>query len=942
MGPIQRSIAMLTVLALAGMPNSATSAPHLPQPVTFQAPAGERAAGPLATADDFARILPSGRILRPAGTSVVVGMNALGFALTPDGRYAIVSNDDEREAKATSALDPLTTGGYSLAVVDTATMTVVSRYRHANETFFAGIVALADPADPTRTLVLASGGPSNAVYAFDLAADGTLSPDAHHTIAIPGPTDARFANAGHSFPGTLVLSSDGSRAFVVDNLGNDVAQIDTATRKLAGPPVGVGFFPFGAAMTSQGLLVANEGLMAYGVLPAPTIAPPFANVAPDLARASSLTWLPFASDGSLAAASAASAIPLDRTPDGVRAVGGAHPAAIVALKSKPYAFVALSNVDRVATVILGTLPRAVGGTELRLYDRGPYGTQPTALALSADEKRLYVALSGINAIAVLDTKDPLHPHRIGLIPTGWYPDALALSSDERYLYVANAKGMAEDRGFSGALTQYVDASGRVLQVNADSNDIWSTFERIDLRATDLRKTTPSALAALRSIVQPKAPNPIVPQRFLSRGSTVIKHVVLILEENKTYDSMLGDLTDAAGAPYGPGDPGYVSFGESVTPNLHALARTFGLAGNIYADAEESDAGHQFVAAGIASAYTEKTLLVKTGRRPLANKNEDPEDYPRAGYIWNSLADRAKTYRDYGDLLRVSGYDEGGATDPKLDDPQFVSRDDDDAPTQGLGGVYSLDVPAPAVLSGHVDPNYPGWNLRIRDVRRAKEFIRDFDPLVKANAVPAFTEIWLPADHGGAGPDIPALPEEVADGDRALGTIVEYLSHTPQWNKMAIVIMPDDAQSTRDHINEHRTYAVVVSPFAKRHYIGMHHLSTVSVLKTEEELLGLPALSLGDELATDMSDFFTRVPNRAPYVHVDVPVQTGSVEGRRISRLLAYTDQSEADADSDRTARIVEFSREADALAAHRSRYAPAAYAALQGRLFARASAVVGS
>jgi hypothetical protein len=163
-------------------------------------------------------------------------------------------------------------------------------------------------------------------------------------------------------------------------------------------------------------------------------------------------------------------------------------------------------------------------------------------------------------------------------------------------------------------------------------------------------------------------------------------------------------------------------------------------------------------------------------------------------------------------------------------------------------------------------------VHIRDAQRAKEFIRDFDPFVKANTVPAFTEIWLPGDRGSAAPNAQALPEDVADGDRALGAIVEYLTHTPQWNKMAIVIMPADAQSTRDHVNGHRTYAVVVSPFAKRHYIGMRHLSTVSVLKTEEELLGLPALSLGDELATDMSDFFTRAPDRTPYIHLDVPLQ----------------------------------------------------------------------
>ena len=947
---IRRSFTSLAMLALAFAPAAAVRGQSAATalPVVFSAPAGDRPAGPLSPTDAFGRILPSGRIIHPAGTSVVVGMNALGFALSPDGRFAILSNDDERQTKTHSAFDPQTTGGYSLAVVDTATMTVVSRYASPTATFFAGVAALADPANPGQTLVLASGGPSNVVYAFDLERDGELRPDAHPSIAIPTPSDARFANAGRAFPGTIVLAANGSRAYVVDNLGNDVVQIDTATRSIVGGSVQTGFFPFGAALSAYGLLIANEGLTAYGVLPAPTTAPPFANVAPDPARASSLTIVPTYPDASLGIAPTAT-VTLDRAPDGVRAVGGAHPAAVVALRSRPYAFVALANVDRVATVslapvgpgALAAVPHTVGGTELRLYDRGPFGTQPTALALSADERRLYVALAGIDAVAVLDTTDPVHPHRVGLIPTGWYPDALALSGDGRYLYVANAKGLAEDRDFTGDQATYVDASGRVQSIAADSNAVWSTFERIDLDAVDLRHSTPSALGNLRKVESPRA-NAIVPQRFLGAGSSAIKHVVLILEENKTYDSMLGDLTDAAGAPYGPGDPGYVAFGASVTPNLHALARTFALAGNIYADAEESDAGHQFVAAGIASDFTEKTLLVKKGRRPLVNKNEDPEDYPRAGYIFNSLADRRKSYRDYGDFVRVSGYDEGEAPNVKADDPQFVSRDDQTAPTQGLGGLYSLDVPAPAALADHVDLNYPGWNLRIRDVRRAQEFLRDFDPLVKADAVPAFTEIWLPADHGGAGANIPPLPEEVADGDRALGTIVEYLSHTPQWRSTAIVIMPDDAQSTRDHVNEHRTYAIVVSPYAKRHYLGMHHLSTVSVLKTEEEILGLPALSLGDELATDMSDFFTTVPDLVPFERLDVPVQTGSREGRRISALLAATDQGAPDADSDRTARLVELSREADALAAHRARYAAATYARLQHDLLRQADAVVHS
>ena len=841
-----------------------------PAPIVFEAPAGLAVAGATSATDAFSRILPSGRLLHPTGSSVVTGMNALGLTLAPGGRYAIVSNDDERQAATTSLLDPLTNGGYSLAVIDTRSMHIVSRYSQPGETYFVGVVALRDPVNAGNTLVLAAGGGSNAVYALDLDALGHLSPDAHHTIALPTTLDPSFADSGKAFPSAIVLGPGAKRAYVVDNLSDDVAQIDPATRSVVGAPVNVGFFPLAAALGSTGLLVANEGLMRYTKLAAPSGAPPFATPASDLERASSLSVVAAYGDGSLASGSPV-AVPLDRGRDGVRQIGGAHPAAVAALGRKPYAFVAMSDVDRVATISLaGRAPRAVGGTELRLYDRGPYGTQPRALALGRDGKRLYVALAGIDAIAVLDTTDPVHPHRVGLIPTGWFPDALALSGDGRYLFVANAKGMGSDRGFTGDRAGIIDARGRVESVLADSNAVWSTLERIDLTKVDLRRTTPLALSYLRTIHAARK-DAVVPQRFVSAGSAAIKHVVLVLEESQTYDAVLGDLKDAAGAPYGPGDPSYVAFDESRAPNLHALARTFALAGNIYADADETGAGYQFLGAGIASTFTEATRLVREGRRPLAGANQDPEDYPRAGYIFDSLAERGLTYRDYGAFLRLSGYDGGAAPDPKTDDPAYAGPADSAAPTQGLGGVYALDAPALASLGGHVDLHYPGMNPRIRNVRRAAEFVRDFDALVKADNVPALTLVALP--NGGAAPSGSgaALADDVADGDRALGRIVDYLTHTPQWSSTAILIVPVDAQSSRDHVDVHRTYAVVVSPFAKHHVVGMRHLSTVSVLKTAEELLGLPALSLGDALATDMSDLFTAIPDPTPYRRVDAGI-----------------------------------------------------------------------
>jgi YVTN family beta-propeller protein len=829
-----RSFTFLLSFMLLG----AVSAPH-PLSIVFDAPAGGRPAGPIGPLKPYAQILPSGRIVDPLGENVVVGMNALGLALTPDGRYAIVSNDDERQIDTVSALDFTTRGGYSLAVVDTRTMRVVDRYRNDEEQFSIGVVALRDPADPAKTLVLASGGPSNTVYALDLDANGHLLPDVRHRISMPLPTDAAFADVGHAFPATIALSRDGSRAYVVNKVAGSVSTIDTKMRTVLGISPNVGFSPYGVAIAGGRVVVTNEGLMRYTKLAAPQAVPEFTNPVSDLEQASSLSMLELATDGSFAGPPLN--LPMDQTPDGISRVGGAHPSAIVVSPNGTYAYITMSNVDRIATVLLGPVPQVVGGTELRLYAHSPYGTQPNALALSRDGKRLYVALAGINAVAVLDASEPRRLHRVGLLPTGWFPSALALSSDDRYLFVTNAKGFNHDRGFQGDFPLAVGGD-HILEVGADDNAVWATLQRIDLQRIDVRKTT-RAVLSYQHVTRVLVPHALVPQVFAGKGSAKIKHVVMILEEGKTYDAMLGDLTDDMGHAYGPGDPTLIAYDRNTTPNLHALARTFGLAGNFYADAEEANAGQQFALGGIANTYTEKTLLLGQSA-PLIGGSQSPEAYARAGYIFNSLAARKMAYRDYGALLRLSGYNE----------LPIVERKGVDTPMDGLGGTYALNVPGLAALAGHVDLQYPIRNTS--DTRRAEEFIRDIDPLVKNDSVPTFISIWLPGNHGAIGKKAPSLTDQVADSDRALGMIVEYVTHAPQWRQTAIFIASVDTQSTRDHINVHRGVALVVSPYAKRRYISARHLSTASVLKTVEEILGLPALSLGDMLAGDMHDFFT--------------------------------------------------------------------------------------
>jgi len=831
---IPNRLALAVVLFV--LPSVAAAAtPNRPAPVSYAAPAGGMPAGHLRGAT-FDAVLPSGRLVTPAGDSVVTGIDALGVALTPDGRFAIVTCGDADHPALRSLVDPSISGGYALAVVDTVTMRVIDRYQVPGETFWLGVAALTDPAAPSRTLVLAAGGPANAVYAFTLDATGRLVPDRRHTIAIPSPVDPALVSLGHASPGMLTVSHDGRRAYVVNEAAATVAAIDTRARSVSGPLRPVGFAPFAAAIAGDRLLVSDEGLMRYATLPQAAAVPAFRAPSPDPEHASALSFLALAPSGDLSSLAsdappfANAPLPMDPAPDGIQIVGGAHPTAIAATADGAYAFIAMSGVDRIATVSLQGVPRVVGGTELRLFDRGPYGMQPAALALSHDGTRLYVALAGIDAVAVIDARDPAHLHRLGLIPTGWFPTALALAADDRTLYVVNTNGFGHDL---------------VLAGEEPAATPWSTLQRIDLGSVHLASATLRQLANTRRVV-----------RTASRYPKGLTHVVVILEEDKTFDAMLGDI----GAP--DGAPAETLFGRDVTPNLHALALRYALAANFFADADGSGTGHQYASAGVTTPYSLRALDDRLGRTPRGDAADDPEDAPRLGSIFNALARHRIGFRDYGDLLRLSGYESAG-----------------DGPQAGIGGWYGYDVPAPAVLAGNVDLQYPGWNPHISDEARAAEFVRDYAALAARGRQPRYTQIWLPGDGGFSGPGLPPIAEQVAAGDRALGLIVQYLSRLPSWKHTVVFIMPADAASTRDHIDPARAYVVVAGPFAKPHYRGRRHLSTVSVLKTSEQILGTGILSLGDLLAADLSDFFTgRHGDARPFAAIAVSVKTANRSG----------------------------------------------------------------
>jgi DNA-binding beta-propeller fold protein YncE len=758
-----------------------------PEPlIVYSAPAGDRPAGADAVRPTDA-ILPSGRIAAPAGQSAFVGTNPLGMALSPDGRYAIVTNNDERTGGLPiPSTEPPPYVGYSLAVVDTQTMNLVNVYRDS-ATFFMGVAAVADPRNPSHTIVLASDAGSGAVRVFDLDAGGGLTPEVQPIVL---PTNTLH----HAFPAGIAVDPSGRVAYVADNIGDSVSEIDLSSRSVA-RTFPVGDFPFALAAGDGHLLVSCMGLASYLPLQAVQHQPAFALPAFDPDRSSSVQSIALAGGGEVAGDPAA--IRMDPAPDGTQLVGGAAPGSIVLSPDGREAYVSLANVDRVAVVSLEGEPHVVRGLDLRLYPDAPYGAAPSGEALSRDGKRLYVALAGLNAIAVLDAR-VLTRYRYGLIPTGWYPTALELSRDGRYLFALATKGV----------------------------DGFGMLQRIDLKHTSLIKTTLSALRYNRTPAVAKF-NAVIPPLRSDRRSTAIDHVVYVSLGTATYDAVLGDLQDAQAA-HGDGSASMIVYPETQTPNLHALARSYALADNFYAPDPDVDASAQYSTGGQATLFTEYVAGVGSIRSPLSGHGEDPEDYGREGYLFNSLIRAGLSFRDYGALLRLSGYSDG---------------------------VYRLNVPALAGLSNNVDLAYDGWNPHVDDGQRAREFIADMQRLVSADAVPAFAYVWMPTSPSQGG---------MAGADRALGKIVDFISHTPHWSSTAIFIAGDGVDEGTDHVNPFRSYAIVVSPLARRGYVGHAHLSVPSIVKTEEEILGLQPLSLADLLATDMADFFVDAPAPQPY------------------------------------------------------------------------------
>jgi YVTN family beta-propeller protein len=501
-------------------------------------------------------------------------------------------------------------------------------------------------------------------------------------------------------------------------------------------------------------------------------------------------------------------------------------------------FVACANAD--AVFVIDTKTEMVAERiATTISPQAPEGATPNALALDPKRHILYVANADNNDIAVVDISHSGFSKVAGFIPAAWYPSALAIAPDGSKLYVGNGKGLGSAPDIYGLnsplrkpgqpeLSGRSNRRGAIQVVNLNELDRMLTgWTRETMMNTPYRDL-------LLETARPPVHASVIPAQVGS--ASPIKHVIYIIKENRTYDQVLGDLSQ------GDGDPQLTIFGRDVTPNEHAIAEQFVLLDHLFVDGEVSATGHSWSDAAYATDFAEKRWpVVYSGRGNSALTNAYA---PRAGFIWDSCARKGLTYRSYGEYgVQVSG------------------------------GQQLEEAPGASGLFGHYAQGYRIGNMR--DTDNAAVFFREFDQFEqnfgstdRNKRLPNFIVMSLPEDHTkGTRPGAYTPVASVANNDYALGQIIDRVSHSRYWPETAIFVIEDDAQDGPDHVDARRTTGFVVSPWVRRHEVDSTSYTTSSMLRTIELLLGLPPMSQFDAAAAPMYGSFGDSADLSPFVHL---------------------------------------------------------------------------
>jgi DNA-binding beta-propeller fold protein YncE len=855
----------------------------------------------------------------------------MSLAVSPDGRWVVSLN---------AGYGTYESGyGQSLAVMNTATGQVrdIPDARvgpRSEQTFFSGLafsadgarvyVSLASSTDPTGKQHGATG---NGIIVYHFA-DGLLTPASFLKLPLvqlaagrhtdyPSAGDATDdGTRGISYPAAIAVvpaaSGNGrERLLVAENLSDSVALLDPET---------------GAIERSFDLSETAAVPSTYPIALA---------VTPDGRRAFVALWnASEIAELDLVHGTVTRRLALLKPKSDI--APGTHPCTLLLDERTGLLFVALSNRDAVAAVDIGrsAAPQfAVRGYfDTRLPGQSYFGAEPIGLALNADGSRLYAANMGSDAIAVLEprklrsmqkAKGMVEP--AGFVPTELMPMALASTGGKLYVTTDKGKGTGPNNFAQRPVDTPAGRRARSSSSTYIATITYGSLAAIDEAEMDrgLKSSTQAVLEANR---MKSATEHIAFAGGPDRGQARIHHIIYIIKENRTYDQLLGDLS-ANGRQVGNGDPALAMYGAAITPNQHKLALQFGVLDNFYDSAEVSGDGHVWSNAAIGTDYLEDTWqqnyrgrqrtydyegMVANGY-PLFQHIPDVVE-PRSGYLWTNFTAHGKSIYHFAEYISSTFCDQDGA----LARPQGYKGGQD--PRQGAmsGGetpcahpfiqpgealpaewgpgknLWPWPIPRLAYniatkpeLVGHFAPESPDFNLRVPDQIRVNIFLRHLAQWEKDRAaghdtMPNFIQLRLPNDHtAGTTPGGPTPKSSVADNDLAIGRAVDAISHSPYWDDTAFFILEDDAQNGADHVDAHRSLAIVVSKYAphppagKDAFVDSRFYSTVSVVRTMETLLGVPPMNNNDAFASLISTLFTG-PGDQPAFTADISNRTNGL------------------------------------------------------------------
>lgn len=817
----------------------------LAQTPQFEAPAGDKLAKIVYGGET---ILPNGRIITPLGKRMYTAENLWRVELSPDEKTLVGITE------AGLSLFDLSQANPKQRIIAIPKGSIAGKFSTDGATFVAG------------------GGENGDLLVFDTESWKIVKRISIKTVEEKDP-----------FIVDLALSKDSRYAFTIDVAHQRLVTIDLQTEKVIAS-VKAGRQPYAIELSPDGksVFVANIGIFDYELVKKPEAGkgnprgltqPPFGFPTPEATKGMQFEGRTIAGLGDPLVPDAHSVwkfnvvqpnapFPTRKVKTGIlihapagqgKAVGGSSPNALKFVGND----LLVSNANNDSVQVFDTslqLKKTITLTPQPLL-KGYRGVIPTGLAVTHDQKRAFVCATGINAIVELDTKTWAVK---GYLPAGDWPIA-ATFNKQGEMFVANGYGVGMGpRGYKEFRKPDDERYGMPSTAAITGEYIPGMINRFNPKPTPEHTQT-----VLRN-------NGLLPVNRTPKFPKEIKHVVFITKENHTFDGIFGSLKGANG------DPDYDQHGMNgfidgkrdqkvpIMPNHIRLAEQFGISDNFYMEVGASGAGHRWLVGVYASLWTSrlyysgwnfkandaaKGRLVSFG----SNGSQIPEDYLENGSMWEHLGRNGVSFRNYGEGFEFADSDE-------------------EAPFSKTGTGELVNFPMPKILFDNTCFEFPGYNNNIPDIVRVDWFKDDLQNNFRSKnkPLPKFMNIAICNDHG-AGPNakqgFPFTSSYLADNDMALGQIVDYLSHTPEWKNMAIFVTQDDAGGDADHVDRQRSFVLAISPYAKRGYVSHKHTSIMSIIKSIYQIYGLGPNNMFDAVATPLDDMFTDKPDFTPYKHV---------------------------------------------------------------------------